>query len=217
MHKLHLIIYFFYFTQNIYCQDSIKFINKETLPVKLIEIGINDLKYIRLDNLNGPKYTVSKSEISYIKYETGITDTIKVLQKNSMLQNNSEFKTLHFNKAWFYEESVLNEKNVYALLTKVFDKEKKIKLFSEFSLMKKHKRNQYLSWFGGISLGVIALSTILDIDASHKSNSQKNIETTLAIAVGTTMIVTGTGFSIYFRKKRSDKKLAISLLYNETL
>lgn len=217
MNKLLLIFYYFYFAQTLYCQDSIRFINKEILPVKLIEVGINDIKYMRLDNLNGPKYTVSKSEISYIKHGIGITDTINVFQKNSALHNNSKFKTLFFNKVWFYEASVLSEKKAYVLFTNVFDKEKKIKLFSEFSLMKKYKRNQYFSWFGGISLGAFALATIGDIDLSHKSNSQKKIETTLAIAVGTTMIVMGTRFSIYFRNKRSKKKAEIAVLYNESL
>lgn len=217
MHKLLLIILSFFVCQKFYCQDSIAFMSKKIVAVKLLEIGINDVKYVRLDNLNGPKYTVSKRDIKLIKYATGKTDTIKTSGESLEMQNQLNRIIITSNKLLVYPGHILSDKELYGLIKGVSNKEQAIKLFSEFSLMKKFKRKQYISWHGGIILGVIAFGTILDIDASSRSNSQKKLETSLAVVGGSLGLGTGTSFAIFFKNKRLKKKADIARLYNENI
>jgi len=58
----------------LYAQDIILKINGDEIRAKVTEIGINDVKYNRFDNLTGPIYTLSKSEIFKITYEDGSHD-----------------------------------------------------------------------------------------------------------------------------------------------
>ena len=217
MNKLLIVLQSLFVIQNFYSQDSIAFISKEIVAVKLVEIGINDVKYFRLDNLNGPKYTVSKRDIKLIKYASGKTDTIKMSRESLEMQNQLNRIIIARNRLLVYPGHVLSDMELYGLIKGVSKKEQTIKLFSEFSLMKKFKRKQYTSWYGGLLLGVIAMVTIQDIEWSNRSKSQKDIETSLAIGFGSLALATGTGFSIYFKNKKTKKKFEIARLYNECI
>ena len=52
-------------------QDLITRKNGQDVKVKIIEVGVSEVKYKRAENPNGPTYTVSKEEILLIKYENG--------------------------------------------------------------------------------------------------------------------------------------------------
>jgi len=55
-------------------QDIITKTNGDEIKAKVTEIGIDDVKYNRFDNLTGPVYSVKKSEIFMITYEDGSKD-----------------------------------------------------------------------------------------------------------------------------------------------
>ena len=46
----------------------------EFFKTQIVEIGQAEIKYRKFDNLNGPIYSVEKSNVSLIKYENGTTD-----------------------------------------------------------------------------------------------------------------------------------------------
>jgi len=52
-------------------QDLITKRNGEDIKAKVIEIGLNEVKFKRFDNLDGPLITIEKSEILIIRYENG--------------------------------------------------------------------------------------------------------------------------------------------------
>lgn len=52
-------------------QDLITKRNGEDIKAKVIEIGLNEVKFKRFDNLDGPLIIVAKSEILIIRYENG--------------------------------------------------------------------------------------------------------------------------------------------------
>lgn len=52
-------------------QDLITKRNGEDIKAKVIEIGLNEVKFKRSDNLNGPLIIIAKSEILLIRYENG--------------------------------------------------------------------------------------------------------------------------------------------------
>ncbi|MDR1197668.1 MAG: hypothetical protein LBK94_01470 [Prevotellaceae bacterium] len=52
-------------------QDIITLKSAEEIKAKVQEIGTDNVKYKKYDNLNGPTYTLVKSDIFMIKYENG--------------------------------------------------------------------------------------------------------------------------------------------------
>lgn len=66
-----LLIFILFTTKLITAQDVITKRTGEEIEVKVLEVNINDIKYIKYSNLDGPKYTILKEEIFMIKYENG--------------------------------------------------------------------------------------------------------------------------------------------------
>ena len=58
-------------------QDIITTKTGEDILAKISEIGLTEIKYKKYDNLDGPMYTMLKSEILMIRYENGTNDVFK--------------------------------------------------------------------------------------------------------------------------------------------
>ncbi len=221
-----LLFIFFYSISNLHCQDSVCFISKEIIPVKLIEIGVNDVQYVRLDNLNGPKYTVNKKEIKYIKFFNGQTDTIKAHAEPLKIKQYYRVEAIYVNKVskitisnklLFFENHFIKDKELGILIRQVPSKASKLKLISDFELMRNCKRNQYISWFGGIAIGLVAVQGIDVLTRSNNTSSQSPAVMGLGVATGLAFFGTGTGFAIFFKSKRFQKRNDIANQYNESL
>lgn len=70
--------------------DTIILISGSMIIGKVAEIGLNEVKYRRCDNLDGPVISVSKSDISVIKYNNGTKD---YFTSNSAVTNNYDSDT----------------------------------------------------------------------------------------------------------------------------
>lgn len=57
-----------------YSQDTITIITNENISSKVIEVTTTEVKYKKFDNLNGPTFSILKSEVIMIKYENGTKD-----------------------------------------------------------------------------------------------------------------------------------------------
>lgn len=57
-------------------QDRIILKNGNTLEAKVQEIQVSEIKYKRFDNLNGPVYSLLKSDVFLIMYENGTKEVI---------------------------------------------------------------------------------------------------------------------------------------------
>ncbi len=64
--------------------DSIILKNGEEIKAKVTEIASDEIKYKKCDNLNGPTYTIKKSEVFMIKYSNGTEDIITPNNSNSI-------------------------------------------------------------------------------------------------------------------------------------
>ena len=73
MRKLFMIISFISLTVS--AQDVIVKIDGSTILSKVLEVNTNDIKYKKFSNLEGPVYTLGKSDIMSINYENGEKDT----------------------------------------------------------------------------------------------------------------------------------------------
>ena len=52
-------------------QDVIVMKTGDEVKSKVLEVGINEIKYKKTDNPDGPTYTIAKSDVFMIKYENG--------------------------------------------------------------------------------------------------------------------------------------------------
>ena len=57
-------------------QDTIIQRNGSRIPAKVLEIDKQDVKYKKFENLDGPSYVISKSDVSIIRYQNGSSDTL---------------------------------------------------------------------------------------------------------------------------------------------
>lgn len=70
------IIFIFFSHFILFSQDNIILKNGDEIAAKVIEIGLDEVKYKKYQNLEGPTYTILKSEVFMIKYENGTKDVI---------------------------------------------------------------------------------------------------------------------------------------------
>lgn len=73
---------------NSFSQDLITKKNGEDVKAKVTEITLTEVKYKRFDNLNGPIYSMDKSEILLIKYENGVIDVMPTTPVRSEIKQN---------------------------------------------------------------------------------------------------------------------------------
>ena len=55
-------------------QDTLTMRSGENIAVKVLEVGPSEVKYKKIDNLNGPNFTVLKSNLLMIRYQNGSKD-----------------------------------------------------------------------------------------------------------------------------------------------
>lgn len=79
-----------------YAQDVIVKKDGSTILSKVLEVNTNDVKYKKTSNLNGPTYTINKSDIISINYDNGEKDIfssdIKTDEGNSLAENRTSQK-----------------------------------------------------------------------------------------------------------------------------
>ena len=59
-----------------FAQDRLFFLNGDETDVKITEISSSEIKYKRLDNLEGPSFSTLKTELFMIKYANGYKEMI---------------------------------------------------------------------------------------------------------------------------------------------
>ena len=86
MKKILLFILFICSSNIIEAQDTLSMRSGETILVKVIEVGTTEVKYKKIDNLNGPVFSLLKSDLFVIKYENGTKEdfsSIKKIEENN--------------------------------------------------------------------------------------------------------------------------------------
>ena len=74
MKNILLFILFVCSSDIIKAQDTLSTRYGENVLVKVIEVGTTEVKYKKLDNLNGPIFSMLKSDLLMIKYENGTSE-----------------------------------------------------------------------------------------------------------------------------------------------
>jgi hypothetical protein len=81
MKKILLFILLTNLSSIIKAQDTLTMRTGENIAVKIIEIGTTEVKYKKLDNLNGPSFSVLKSDLSMIRLENGTKEDFSNIKK----------------------------------------------------------------------------------------------------------------------------------------
>jgi hypothetical protein len=223
--KLNVILLFMLGIVNFtIAQDTIQFISSKTpLVVKVSEIGIDEIKYHRIDNLDGPLYVASKNDVKYIKYANGHVDSVNVTRTGEQITVNQDIKIyksvnpistnekiiITGNKL-SYNGKPVGESRLFRLITNVPIPEKKALLYKEYLNMKSYKKKQYLFGFVGLGAGVgLAyigfMSSFVLEDATPFA---------VCLAAGATIGITGAVISGINKSKRTKKRIEIANLYN---
>jgi len=74
-------------------QDVIVKKDGSTILSKVLEVNVEDVKYKRHSNPDGPTYTILKAEIMSINYENGEKDTFEIPQSTNNSQSSSSAPT----------------------------------------------------------------------------------------------------------------------------
>ncbi len=224
----------FLFFANILCyysQDTIKFRNNEVKQVKVSEVGINDVKYRRFDNPEGPQYIANKNDISFIKYQNGHKDTFgiaapavvasapSVSQSSPSSFSSSAPRLISVDGSRLvYGGRGLGDSKLFRLIDEYQYPKTKTIMLDHFKTYKKYKRNQYISGFVGLGVGVLApyiglMTSLFSIDPN--SGSSDFTPFVAGIAIGATVGITGGVLSSICKHKRTAEKREIARLYNE--
>jgi hypothetical protein len=81
MKNILLFILFVCSSNIIKAQDTLSMRSGENILVKVIEVGTTEVKYKKQDNLNGPVFSMLKSDLLMIKYENGTKDDFSSIKK----------------------------------------------------------------------------------------------------------------------------------------
>lgn len=206
-------------TNSFFAQDTIYFQNKFSQAVKVIEIGIDEVKYNRFENLTGPLYVANKNDIYAIKFSNGQIDTFKIhavsapeptsftiISSASPYNGKIEIK----GSKLIYMDKGLGEARLFRVINNVPNTEKKTILLKEYGKMKDYKRNQYLFGFVGLGVGV-ALPYVGLMGTLLSGNEDALI---VGFASGLTIGITGAVISAINKHKRTKKRIEIANIYN---
>jgi hypothetical protein len=67
----------------VYAQDIITLHSGEIINGHVAEVGVNEVKYYKSSNLQGPVYIAAKADISQIVYANGTKDVFASTQQNT--------------------------------------------------------------------------------------------------------------------------------------
>ncbi len=97
-----------------YAQDIITLNNGQTINAQVAEVGINEVKYYKSANLQGPVYVAAKSEVRQITYANGSKDVFAITQQQpttvivqqpapqTVIVRQQSRRRNNWNSGWFY-------------------------------------------------------------------------------------------------------------------
>lgn len=204
---------------NLFSQDTLFHKSGEKQAVRVNEIGVNDIKYHRYDNLSGPQYVISKTDVRFIRYANGTVDTIikyveikpQVVASNPVVSSKPSRQSLMFDYT--------NDRELLYSLTQLPSSNEKSKMLKEYSKMIQYKRNQYaantLGWV--IGFGVPIGTTYYALIGSYSYVSINDPATVIIVGAltGAAIRTIGQVVKKMNQNKRKNSKRMILSMYNQ--
>ncbi len=203
-------------------QDTICFKNKTIVVAKIMEVGISEIKYQRLDNLNGPNYVSPKNEIFLIKYSNGVTDTIRSAPFVSAPANVSTPLYLNPDRIrlsrsrMVYHDRTISDRQLKSMAINHPSPETCILLKKEFKKLNNYKLKESVLapalFVSGAAIHFVALGSAFGGNGGAGSNDGTALAS--AFIVGAVMRVSGHVMDIVYRNKKKSKRQDIVSIYN---
>ena len=73
--KIVMLICFIAITCASFAQDVIVTKDSKSIEAKVVEVNVDNIKYRQFDNIEGPLYTILKSDVVSITFQNGLTQT----------------------------------------------------------------------------------------------------------------------------------------------
>jgi hypothetical protein len=128
-------------------QDSIFFRNGAIVRAKILEVNSQQVRYYNFDNALGPKYTVNKNTIVFIKYFDNYVDSFSVAISEPQRSTYPKLEIKH-SLVYCYGEQI-NDATLLQLLEGVKDTVARNKLIDEFDDMKLYQRKYFTHSLAG--------------------------------------------------------------------
>jgi hypothetical protein len=74
----------------LFSQDVMVLKNSDEIKAKVVELTDLIIKYKKWENINGPTYNISKTEVLFIRYENGIKEVIGTIENKPAVQPESQ-------------------------------------------------------------------------------------------------------------------------------
>jgi hypothetical protein len=81
-----------------FSQDVITLKTGEDISAKIVEVGLTDIKYKKFDNIDGPSFTILKSDVLMTRYKNGTKDVYNLEKKSGKENSNNEDMALQGTK-----------------------------------------------------------------------------------------------------------------------
>lgn len=212
---LALLVLIFTFSQ---AQDTIVKINGDQIFCKIIDVYPAEIKYAKIDSLNGRVYVESKSNIQLIKYSNGSREEFKPQQSDKTLNpaaNNQNYSTKPIipygkiqadGKGFWYNGKWMKESELHALLLASNDQQINL-------LVGNAKKSKRLKRWG---IAVIPLALIGNMFITNLNDSET--QAAAFEVTGASLCFSGAiAFSIthiYFKRKQKASNGEAIKLYN---
>ncbi|MES2762417.1 MAG: hypothetical protein V4677_09420 [Bacteroidota bacterium] len=199
-------------------QDTIYFKNKMIVAAKITEVGVSEIKYQRMDNLSGPNYLSSKTEIFLIKYSNGVTDSIKVAEPAATFveyKENPDRIRLRGSRMKFHDRTI-HDREMKSVVLSLSSPENKIAFKKEFRKLNEYKLKESVLapalFVCGAGIHFAALGSAFGANGGAGSENQSNLVS--AFLVGAALRISGHVVNIVYRNKKKSKREDIVNMYN---
>lgn len=195
--KTRFLILFVFFNVVAFAQDTLyKRNSTEIIVAKVIEISTVEIKYKRFDLPDGPVFVIDKNQIEKIKYMVGSVEYFNVnIPKPSIINDqyantNPEVIEPYGNRGiYLYKGNKTGVRSVFDIIEYRNISWKNREITTLIYESKKQKRNQYLSGFSSIGVGLVTLVGV-SLVSSRSYNYQNSVSNSLGVlALGTLGVV----------------------------
>ncbi|MCL2436064.1 MAG: hypothetical protein FWD09_08035 [Lentimicrobiaceae bacterium] len=112
MKKIVLALLFVFITSFAFAQDVIITKEGNKIESKVLEINEFDIKYKSFENLDGPVYTMKKTEIATIMYEGGQVDVFNLDMNTAPVQQVTPNNTIYYTQADYEKAKRLRDAGI---------------------------------------------------------------------------------------------------------
>lgn len=201
-------------------QDTLHFRNGSRVIAKVTEITEFQIKYKKIENLNGPIYSELKNDLSSIHYNNGTNESFQYQAPVKPTIKNADYYTVQAPKypslkpfgatKFIYNDNVIGNREMHSILLNVNDP----KITSHIKLAKKQAAGQYIG-FGFFPCAIMAMAIASessgDLTANSTYLSDEIAGATIMGALGVACFAT----SITLKAKRGKNEAAALKLYQQ--